>query len=108
MAQRALSRHVEGIGEGSVVGAFSKLLQLSCEAVVVFDGAGRILLANDEASELFPASTPLVGADVRLLFPSVDADAALGPFSASALPSHPASRAKWYTPSFLPRLLACW
>ena len=86
MAQRALSRHVEGIGEGSVVGAFSKLLQLSCEAVVVFDGAGRILLANDEASELFPASTPLVGADVRLLFPSVDADAALGPFSASALP----------------------
>lgn len=86
MAQGALSRHVEGIGEGSVVGTLSKLLQLSCEAVLVFDGSGRVLLANDEAAELFSAPDGLVGTDVRLIFPAVDADAALGPFSPDLLP----------------------
>lgn len=86
MAQRGLSRRVEGIGEGSVVGTLSKLLQLTCEAVLVFDGSGRVLLANEEASELFSAPAGLVGTDVRLLFPSSDADASLGPFSPEALP----------------------
>ena len=86
MAQRGLSRRVEGIGEGSVVGTLSKLLQLSCEAILVFDGTGRVLLANDEATELFPVPDALVGSDIRLLFPSGDADGALGPFSVAALP----------------------
>ena len=86
MAQRRLSRRVEGIGEGSVVGTLSKLLQLSCEAILVFDGTGRVLLANDEATELLPVPGALVGSDVRLLFPSGDADGALGTFSTAALP----------------------
>ena len=85
MAQRGLSRRVEGIGEGSVVGTLSKLLQLSCEAVLVFDGSGRVLLANEEASRLFSVPDSLVGIDVRLLFPS-DGDGELGPFSPEALP----------------------
>lgn len=55
MAQHGLSRRVEGIGEGSVVGTLSKLLQLSCEAVLVFDGTGRVLLANEESEELLAA-----------------------------------------------------
>ena len=71
MAQHGLSRRVEGIGEGSVVGTLSKLLQLSCEAVLVFDGTGRVLLANEESEELLAAPGGLVGTDVRLLFPSV-------------------------------------
>ena len=69
MAHGVLSRRVEGIGEGSVIGTLAKLLQLSCEAVLVFDGSGRVLLANDEAAELFWAPSGLVGSDVRLLFP---------------------------------------
>ena len=85
MAQRGLSRRVEGIGEGSVVGTLSKLLQLSCEAVLVFDGSGRVLLANEEASRLFSVPDSLVGTDVRLLFPS-GGDGELGSFSPEALP----------------------
>ena len=74
MARSALSvRRVEGIGEGSLVGTLSRLLQLTCEAVLVFDGAGRILLANDEAAELFALGSALVGSDVRLVFPAGDA-----------------------------------
>ena len=73
MTRSALSvRRVEGIGEGSLVGTLSRLLQLTCEAVLVFDGAGRILLANDEAAELFALGSSLVGSDVRLVFPAVD------------------------------------
>lgn len=86
MAQHGLSRRVEGIGEGSVVGTLSKLLQLSCEAVLVFDGTGRVLLANEESEELLAAPGGLVGTDVRLLFPSGGDDDALGPFSTDALP----------------------
>ncbi|MBM6774864.1 GAF domain-containing SpoIIE family protein phosphatase [Olsenella profusa] len=88
MAKAGLStRRVEGIGEGSLVGTLSRLLQLTCEAVLVFDGAGRVLLANDEASELFDAPGGLVGTDVRLVFPaSGDETAAHGPFEARALP----------------------
>ena len=87
MARGALStRRVEGIGEGSVVGTLSRLLQLTCEAVLVFDGAGRVLLANDEASRLFGCEKDLVGANVRLLFPHPDASAPLGEFSTSELP----------------------
>lgn len=90
MGRSALSvRRVEGIGEGSLVGTLSRLLQLTSEAVLVFDGAGRILLANDEAAELFGAERGLVGGDVRLLFPAADeAPAGPGgtPFEAASLP----------------------
>ena len=73
MAKAGLStRRVEGIGEGSLVGTLSRLLQLTGEAVLVFDGLGRILLANDEASQLFLGGGELVGMDVRLLFPAGD------------------------------------
>ena len=63
-------RRIEGIGEGSVTGAFAGLLSLTSDAVLVFDGLGRILLANDEVPSLFacPASG-VIGSDVRLLFP---------------------------------------
>lgn len=86
MAKAGLStRRVEGIGEGSLVGTLSRLLQLTCEAVLVFDGMGRVLLANDEAAELFDAPDGLVGLDVRLLFPASPDDAA-GPFDVRGLP----------------------
>ena len=87
MAKGGLSkRRVEGIGEGSLVGTLSRLLQLTCESVLVFDGAGRVLLANDEASELFGAGEAVVGTDVCLLFPPVGGDDALGEFSVEGLP----------------------
>ena len=87
MARSALSvRRVEGIGEGSLLGTLSRLLQLTCEAVLVFDGAGRVLLANDEAEELFGAGAGLVGSDVRLLFPVSDqAEPSGSPFVPSDL-----------------------
>ena len=79
-------RHVEGIGEGSLSGTLARLLQLTGDAVVAFDGAGRVLLANDEAASLFfSASEGLVGSDVRGLF-QLEADVADVPFCAQDLP----------------------
>lgn len=82
MARGALAkRQMEGIGEGSLVGTLSRLLQLTSDAVLVFDGAGRVLLANGEAAELTSAGdASLVGRDVRELFPDLD-DAGGGPLA---------------------------
>ena len=66
-------RHMEGIGEGSLVGTLSRLLQLTSDAVLVFDGTGRVLLSNEEAAEVFcDGGEGLVGSDVRDLFPELD------------------------------------
>ena len=87
MGSRALGRRrVDGIGEASLAGALSRLLQLTCESVVVFDGLGRVLLANDESARLFSAPDGLVGADVRSLFSACDAD---GEFDVALLPFEP-------------------
>lgn len=87
MARGALStRRVEGIGEGSVLGTLSRLLQLTCEAVIVFDGAGRVLLANDEAADLLGDEGLLVGADVRGIFAGWGAEEEQGEFAVSDLP----------------------
>lgn len=73
MAKALAKRRMEGIGEGSLVGTFSRLLQLTSDAVLVFDGAGRVLLANEEAAELLCAGeTDVAGLDVRRLFPDLD------------------------------------
>ena len=74
MPKGALSkRHVEGIGEGSLIGTLSCLLQLTSEVVLVFDGAGRVLLANEEALHVFGfGQETIVGMDVRLLFPDLE------------------------------------
>ena len=86
-ARTALStRRVEGIGEGSLVGTLARLLQLTSESVLVFDGLGRVLLANEEAAELFVGADELVGSDVRYLFPTADGSAPEGPFELAALP----------------------
>ena len=43
---------------------------MTSDAVLIFDGAGRVLLANDEASELLGrGKTDMAGSDVRLYFP---------------------------------------
>ena len=87
MAKTGLStRHVAGVGEGSLVGTLSRLLQLTCESVLVFDGMGRVLLANDEAAELFGAAGGLVGRDVREFFPVAGDQGPGSPFSVEALP----------------------
>ncbi|HJA30014.1 MAG TPA: SpoIIE family protein phosphatase [Candidatus Olsenella pullicola] len=87
MAKAGLStRRVEGIGEGSLVGTLSRLLQLTAEAVLVFDGLGRILLSNDEATQLFAVGDDLVGSDVRALFPAGDDVDDLAVFDVSDLP----------------------
>lgn len=83
---------MEGIGEGSLVGTLSRLLQLTSDAVLIFDGAGRVLLANEEAGEVFASGADgLVGSDVREIFPELaDVDGrAQGdeePFVADSLP----------------------
>lgn len=83
---------MEGIGEGSLVGTLSRLLQLTSDAVLIFDGAGRVLLANEEAGEVFASGADgLVGSDVREIFPELaDVDGRAqgdeGPFVADSLP----------------------
>ena len=89
MAKNALStKRVEGIGEGSLAATFARLLQLISEAVVAFDGAGKVLLVNDQATSLLPhgESESLVGADVRALFPPAGSFDPEAPFSTDALP----------------------
>ena len=87
MAAKALStRNIEGIGEGSLAGALAMLLQLTGEAVVVFDGVGRVLLANDAASNMLCHGPGIVGADVRLLFPPPERNDVETEFSLAGLP----------------------
>ena len=86
MAKAGLSRRVEGIGEGSLIGTLSRLLQLTSEAVLVFDGLGRVLLANDEAEQLFSGAIELVGSDVRAYFPAGEAMPLQDVFDVSDLP----------------------
>ncbi len=92
MAQGETSiRRVSGIGERSLGGVLSALLAIASDAVVAFDGAGTILLANDEALRLLaPAplspQTDLVGADVRTLFPPAVGLAPSTPFLTASLP----------------------
>ena len=87
MATKALSRrNIEGIGEGSLAGALAMLLQLTGEAVVAFDGAGRVLVANDVARSMLCHGTDVLGADVRGLFPPPERNDADTDFSADELP----------------------
>ena len=77
----------EGIGERSVSGALAGLLALTTDAVMIFDGGGRVLLANDEASELFGRGrATMAGADVRTFFPPAPGVVPDEPFDAKALP----------------------
>ena len=81
-------RHVEGIGEGSLVGTFSRLLQLTSDCVLVFDGSGKVLLANEEAAELLGAGdVDVAGLQIQEFFPDLgDADAADDGSSIAGLP----------------------
>ena len=91
-SKTALSRrHMEGIGEGSLAGTFSRLLQLTSDCVLVFDGTGRVLLANGEASELLAADgVDVAGLYVQGLFPDLDdADASTAPGIASSVEDLP-------------------
>lgn len=91
-SKTALSRrHVEGIGEGSLAGTFSRLLQLTSDCVLVFDGTGRVLLANGEASELLAADgVDVAGLYVQGLFPDLDdADASVAPGVSSSVEDLP-------------------
>jgi serine phosphatase RsbU (regulator of sigma subunit) len=76
MAQGGIVRRLDGIGEKSVGGTLATLLSLTSDAVIAFDGLGRVLLSNDTAALVFPhPSGGLVGCDVRSCFPlSEDAD----------------------------------
>lgn len=60
---------------------------MTSDAVLIFDGAGRVLLANDEASELLGrGKTDMAGSDVRLYFPPALGVAPDDPFVTSSLP----------------------
>lgn len=84
---RGRTSPAEGVGERSLSGTLAGLLALTSDAVVAFDGAGRVLLANDEARDLLGRGVAsLTGVDVRALFPApinVQADEA---FSVASLP----------------------
>ncbi len=78
--KRALAkRHIEGIGEGSLVGTLSRLLQLTSDVVLIFDGEGRVLLANGEAAVALDAGeTDVAGLMVQDIFPDLDSTGAAG------------------------------
>lgn len=75
------------IGERSVGGTLAALLALTSDAVLVFDGAGRVLLANDEAERLFDKDhAGLIGTDIRTFFPPAPGVATDAPFEPLSLP----------------------
>ena len=65
-------RRQDGPGERSVASTLARLLQLTSDAVLVFDRYGRVTLANDEALALFGREGTLVGLDVRELLADVE------------------------------------
>jgi serine phosphatase RsbU (regulator of sigma subunit)/GAF domain-containing protein len=66
-------KRIEHIGEKSVPGTLAALLALTSDAVLVFDGLGRVLLSNDEASSLLGLErSQLVGMDVTGLFGTLE------------------------------------
>ncbi len=87
MAKNSIVRRVDGIGERSISSTLSGLLALTSDAVLVFDGLGRILLANDAADALFAHSGgSLVGMDVRAILPPAVGVVPQTPFSQNELP----------------------
>lgn len=71
--------------------ALSALLAMTSDAVIVFDGGGTVLAANDEALCLLapspmPEGAQLVGTDVRMLFPPALGVAPHLPFFPEQLP----------------------
>lgn len=83
-------RHMEGIGEGSLVGTLSRLLQLTSDVVLIFDGDGRVLLANDEASAALEArGTDVAGLLVQGVFPDLDSSHEAMPPEARPIQSLP-------------------
>ena len=85
MAQ-GIVRRIDGIGKRDVNAALDSLLSLTSDAMLVFDGSGRILVANDVANRLFTRSGSLAGLDVRALFSPRVVTLPDSPFSFSALP----------------------
>lgn len=83
---------VSKLEEQSLGGTLSALLSITSDAVICFDGAGTILLANDEALRLLAldpmraAGTNLVGSDIRLLFPPAVGVVPDSPFTTEELP----------------------
>ena len=85
MAQ-GIVRRINGIGKRDVNAALDSLLSLTSDAMLVFDGSGRILVANDVANRLFTRSGSLAGLDVRALFSPRVVTLPDSPFAFSALP----------------------
>ncbi|WP_246824697.1 SpoIIE family protein phosphatase [Olsenella sp. HMSC062G07] len=84
---REIVRRIDGIGARGVNATLAGLLALTSDAVLAFDGTGRVLLANEHAQRLFVHGPQgLVGTDVRALFPPAVGVVPRRPFSPSSLP----------------------
>ena len=85
MSEEIVPNGVASLGERGIAASFAALLSVTTDAVLIFDGNGLVLLANEEASRVFGTrSEGLVGTDVRLLFvPAATVDACEGPVTES-------------------------
>ena len=85
MSEEIVPNGVASLGERGIAASFAALLSVTTDAVLIFDGNGSVLLANEEASRVFGTrSEGLVGTDVRLLFvPAATVDACEGPVTES-------------------------
>lgn len=91
-AQIAQIAHTYQLSDHGASATLSSLLALTSDAIVCFDHAGTILLANQEALRLlapagsFGTTHELVGTNVSLLFPPTDGRATRESFSLADLP----------------------
>ena len=83
------ARRSHVMGSRATESVLAAVLVLMSDAAVLFDGTGRIALANDAAEHLFVhggTSESLVGTDVRAIFPPAVGVAPQTPFRLSELP----------------------
>ena len=67
MAEKKVS--LDGLGAATIPQTLGSVLELTTDAVIAFDGMGRIIMANEQARQLFGAKeTMLFGHQIQELF----------------------------------------
>ena len=72
MATTSAITSVDGIGKQSLPGTLTRLLELTSDGVMVLDGSGTVIHANDRARRLLGAVDPPVGRHVADLLCRID------------------------------------
>ena len=103
MAEKKVS--LDGLGAATIPQTLGSVLELTTDAVIAFDGMGRIIMANEQARQLFGAKeTMLFGHQIQELFRSPMAQPGVPPAPRLPRPERTASSGSCH---FLPTAPRC-